>query len=1373
MQSPQIYLYAFTAMAIIGLVVAVVYAGKDMLTAFDELESKLVSSADQAARDIAQLSDYIGTGFQTVWDAIEYATNILTEYLSTSAAIAGKALEDAFGSFFRAASGWLQSALQSVIEAVNSAARTIADGLKVWLQSVTSALSQLSKAMLQQVVRTVRPITSELCHILHQVVGTLYDLLSNFEGFFTDRILPLLEEALRWIRDLFDSIGKTIEDAFDTVKNFFVNLFNSIVGPIEDFIEDIAKTFISGSCSFFRELNNASQHVEHVIDINLFPCSTIHDALYGANNEYCTLYQMCDIRTYTPTVTMQFVNPTTPEIIDIPQGKTPTPRQLYLMAFDGTWSLGLACSFLFIPADGPGGTYQTATCTFTADYYDFDEGTGGTTLPIAKWTRNVITNAVAADVQFGGYLPYTTDKTMISITAEFKTTTLEYNSTYRFQTIQTAGVVDASESVSGFDEPVIGDTWRITWPSLYAGETFRILTITHIGPMDAYENSPFGTLQVGMFPHYQIKIHESTVDPTPGDGSDGDYWLNTTTQTQFGPKASGSWPSGVSLGFYGIEFPIEITGSTPLVYNDYYTFGIRAFFGTSPDPPSAEKDKLWVSELLRVNSFVQVSNIQNSDTVYVPYATIDVVPIILLSTFDIQIELLPLPSGTPIVLIPVTQINGNVQIQWPVDTPEGNYDLKISHLTDSFFYTINNITLTHKLQVTSPTTAAQYLGYPVPIQWSDWNATLAEPTMETHVDIDLYHPTHGVLSVATNVLTTYGTNTLNWSIPVTVTADIDYQIRVTSIEFPAMIRYSAQFPIENPIVVTGPAPATNFYANDTLPVTWTYSAASDTAALKIILQSVNTAQHAYTAITSTDNDGIFTWAIPSDVIHDDYQVQVQHVSKGLTATSGAITINENNPMVFLETVAAIQYLGQDLLLHWRYDTGGAVAYTAVSARQGLDYSTSVPGYSNIFPGLINDDVNGNQQTWTVPVLFPIGSNYRIIIHAPGVSLTTPAFEVVHPIELTVPAAGAVIQKDTDVELTWTYANGVNTSNIQIDLVNDVNTYPLSASTPNAGAETTVTVNIPNTVVVPAAYHIQLTDLSNGLVYQSGAISVVTPISISQPVASLQHTRNTNLTVEWDYNNNANMLVELFNNSNTYVLASAVTNIIPTTTTNINVPNTVELGDYQLRVTDMGLGCFQVSDTFSIVTPINVTVPAAGAVQQRNTNMTVTWTYAGGVPTSNMTVELINANNTYTLIPTTLNDGATTTRVALVPNTVLVPAAYQVRVIDTDVNYQNDSGLITVTYPLTLSQPTGALVQPRGTTMTVTWAYGGSENMTITLMNTDNVHSYVLQPVTPNTPPTKTMNVYVPTLVLPGSYRVRVASMNYALYVDSDVFTVTS
>jgi hypothetical protein len=54
-----------------------------------------------------------------------------------------------------------------------------------------------------------------------------------------------------------------------------------------------------------------------------------------------------------------------------------------------------------------------------------------------------------------------------------------------------------------------------------------------------------------------------TSNPTSSTGVDGDFYINTTTHTLFGPKASGAWPTGVSLvGPTGAQGPQGLTGAT-------------------------------------------------------------------------------------------------------------------------------------------------------------------------------------------------------------------------------------------------------------------------------------------------------------------------------------------------------------------------------------------------------------------------------------------------------------------------------------------------------------------------------------------------------------------------------------------------------------------------------------------------------------------------------------------------------------------------------------------------------------------------------------------------------------------------------------------
>ena len=52
-------------------------------------------------------------------------------------------------------------------------------------------------------------------------------------------------------------------------------------------------------------------------------------------------------------------------------------------------------------------------------------------------------------------------------------------------------------------------------------------------------------------------------DPTSSNGSNGDFYINTATNTIYGPKANGTWPAGVSLvGPVGPTGPQGLAGAT-------------------------------------------------------------------------------------------------------------------------------------------------------------------------------------------------------------------------------------------------------------------------------------------------------------------------------------------------------------------------------------------------------------------------------------------------------------------------------------------------------------------------------------------------------------------------------------------------------------------------------------------------------------------------------------------------------------------------------------------------------------------------------------------------------------------------------------------
>ena len=65
-------------------------------------------------------------------------------------------------------------------------------------------------------------------------------------------------------------------------------------------------------------------------------------------------------------------------------------------------------------------------------------------------------------------------------------------------------------------------------------------------------------------------ILNGVVDPTPGDGVNGDFFINTATFYIFGPKAAGVWPTGTFLG--GSKILTGAGAPAPALQGDSYLY---------------------------------------------------------------------------------------------------------------------------------------------------------------------------------------------------------------------------------------------------------------------------------------------------------------------------------------------------------------------------------------------------------------------------------------------------------------------------------------------------------------------------------------------------------------------------------------------------------------------------------------------------------------------------------------------------------------------------------------------------------------------------------------------------------------------------------
>ena len=109
---------------------------------------------------------------------------------------------------------------------------------------------------------------------------------------------------------------------------------------------------------------------------------------------------------------------------------------------------------------------------------------------------------------------------------------------------------------------VLSGTSNPTGPTGVNGDFYINTTSSTIFGPKAGGVWPAGVSLIGSNGINGLNILNGNVNPTTIVGLNGEFYINTTTSTLFGPKAGGVWPAGVSLvGSYTAGTGISITGS--------------------------------------------------------------------------------------------------------------------------------------------------------------------------------------------------------------------------------------------------------------------------------------------------------------------------------------------------------------------------------------------------------------------------------------------------------------------------------------------------------------------------------------------------------------------------------------------------------------------------------------------------------------------------------------------------------------------------------------------------------------------------------------------------------------------------------------------
>ncbi|HEB35182.1 MAG TPA: PEGA domain-containing protein [Candidatus Aminicenantes bacterium] len=320
------------------------------------------------------------------------------------------------------------------------------------------------------------------------------------------------------------------------------------------------------------------------------------------------------------------------------------------------------------------------------------------------------------------------------------------------------------------------------------------------------------------------------------------------------------------------------------------------------------------------------------------------------------------------VEVPNYQISG--EVDWEQKTYSiggGSYLVKWEYKKDSSLSSGSDcgwldkveLILDNTITITNPTSSTTWTkGNPADITWTSTGSI-------TNVKIDLYK---GITLQETIISSTANDGTYTWATVNSALADgTDYKVRVSSTTDSGLYDESDAFTIEgNSITVTEPTSSTSWTQGNPANITWT-STGSITN-VKIDLYKGITLQE--TIISSTANDGTYTWAQVNSTLADgtDYKVRVSSTTdSGVYDESDAFTIEGRSITVTSPTSADIWSTGQLVNVTWT--SSGAVSnYVDLDVYKG----TTLVGYAS---SIDNDGIF----SWLVDSFYVEGTDYKIRI----------------------------------------------------------------------------------------------------------------------------------------------------------------------------------------------------------------------------------------------------------------------------------------------------------------------------------------------------------------------------------------------------------
>jgi len=548
----------------------------------------------------------------------------------------------------------------------------------------------------------------------------------------------------------------------------------------------------------------------------------------------------------------------------------------------------------------------------------------------------------------------------------------------------------------------------------------------------------------------------------------------------------------------------------------------------------------------------------------------------------------------------------------------------------------------------------------------------------------------------------YGNN-YNWTIPDAISTECLFRVRSNSNSCIQDVS-DATFSITPPtpeIAITNPD-AGIYYAENNLTINWN----SDylTSAFVNIQYSDDNGSSWNTIVTATEDDGSYSWTIPS-VLSNDYMIRVSEYSNPAVYDESEVFSVVNPTIVVTSPNGGETFEGcEEMTINWtrggvskyykiEYSTNGGADWTTISSNF---YTTSNAYTWSTISNLNSDNCIIRVSDKNNPVATDVSDNAFTIDRNEDIIITTPN-------------GGEFWQVGTSQSIEWVSASTSTRFNVYVS-VNDGSWNFLTSTYSNQ-----YNYNVPNDP--SSQYKIKVVDYYNSCIYDiSDDYFTVTPgdVALNDPNGGETFYIGSNYNITWTDEYIDGNYVKLEYSSNNGASWQSIVSVTENDGSySWNVPDDIS-DECLVKVTHFNdESIFDISDdVFSIAPSIVLITPngdGGGEVWRVCTETSITWTSGGTGNYFKIEYSIDNGLTWNTIQSSYYSSGYNNSYNWTLPNSPSNECL--VRVTDNSSSIKTDisDATFTISPAITLTQPNGGESLTNGSTYDILWNSDGVSN----------------------------------------------------------------